>query len=53
MTKADKERILKALRDYTTKITKTPEKAREALIQEGILDADGQISKNYGGPTAA
>jgi hypothetical protein len=53
MTKADKERMLKALRDYTAKITKTPEKARQALTEEGILDANGQISKNYGGPTAA
>lgn len=53
MTTADKERISKALRDYTAKITQSPKEAKDALEREGIFQADGQLSVEYRDTAAA
>jgi hypothetical protein len=41
------EQIKAALREYTKKITVSPEAARNALIKEGIYTKSGKLSKNY------
>ena len=41
--------VLKALKTYTAKITKTPAAAKRALINEGIYTGDGKLSAKYGG----
>jgi hypothetical protein len=54
MDKAKKERILKAMEDYTKKATVSPETARATLVREGIYLEDGSLSPRYGGePKAA
>jgi len=45
-------RIKQMIKDYTAKHTQTPEAAREALIREGIFDADGSLAPEYGGRRA-
>ena len=44
------EQKLKALQDYTRKITVSPETAREALIKSGIYNEDGTLHENYRQP---
>ncbi len=45
--------ILKAIRSYTAKNTKTPEAARAALIRTGIYTKTGRLAKKYGGEPKA
>lgn len=42
--------VIKALKQYTTANTATPEKARAALIREGIYTKAGRLRPEYGGP---
>jgi hypothetical protein len=53
MKKSHVGKIKKALREYTRKVTKSPEAALKALKDMGILDSDGKLSKNYGGKSGA
>lgn len=43
-------KVVKALDDYTTANTASPQAARAALIKEGIYTTDGQLRPEYGGP---
>ena len=37
----------KAAREFTARVTATPEAARAQLVKEGILTKSGKLSKNY------
>ena len=41
------ERIIKALDEYTKKITINAKEARKALVKAGIYYKSGKLNKNY------
>jgi hypothetical protein len=47
---AQRVAIKKLIRDYTKEMTASPEKARAALVKEGIYTRSGELSHRYGGP---
>ena len=49
MTKEEYERELKALRDASKEICRTPETARAFLIKHGFITKSGKLTKRYGG----
>lgn len=48
MTREHKIKLLQALREYTKKHTVSEQAAKEALINEGIFEADGTLAAEYG-----
>lgn len=43
------EEVLEAIKTYTAKVCETKESARQALIDEGFYDEDGNLTPEYGG----
>jgi len=41
--------ILQMIRDHSEKCKRDPEYARQSLIDEGFLTAEGKLHPNYGG----
>jgi hypothetical protein len=50
MNDQDRATIIKTIKEYTIKHTKTPGMALAALVKEGIYTADGQLHPDFGGP---
>ncbi|MEP2942690.1 MAG: hypothetical protein ABJO72_02720 [Hyphomicrobiales bacterium] len=51
MTQDRKEHLTTVLAAYTNKVTQSPQKAREALTDEGIYSTDGKLMPEYGEAT--
>lgn len=50
MTDAERNHVISGLiREYTARITKSPETARKALIKEGIYTSKGNLKAEFGG----
>jgi len=51
VTMSEKEvvNMVKDMKAWGKKIAATPETARKALLEMGIIDKNGKLSKNYGG----
>lgn len=50
VTDAERNHAISGLiRDYTAKITRSPETARKALIKEGIYTPKGNLKAEFGG----
>jgi hypothetical protein len=47
MTKQELAELLEAARRVREKYASTPEKARQFLIDEGVLTEDGELTKHY------
>ncbi len=48
-SEAQRAAIKKLIREYTKETTASPEKARAALIKEGIYTRSGKLAPRYGG----
>ena len=48
-SEAQRAAIKKLIREYTKETTTSPEKARAALIKEGIYTRSGKLAPRYGG----
>jgi len=53
MTEDRKKRIEDALESYTEKMTASPAMAKRALEDQGIYQADGELTPQYREPSAA
>ncbi len=53
MTEDRKKRIYEALESYTQKMTASPAIAKQALENEGIYQADGELTPQYQEPVNA
>lgn len=53
MTEDRKKRIEDALESYTEKMTASPAMAKRALEDQGIYQADGELTAQYREPSAA
>ncbi|MGD9863298.1 MAG: hypothetical protein AB7S99_08800 [Pseudodonghicola sp.] len=53
MNRVRKEKLEKALKDYTDKVTQSAEAAKAALVEEGIYQQDGTLAPGYREPAAA
>lgn len=49
MNSEDREAIRRMLRERAADKTRTPELAREWLIEEGLYNANGELEPRYGG----
>jgi len=49
MSGKEAKEMVKEMKEWGKKIAATPESARKALQEMGILDKQGKLSKNYGG----
>lgn len=49
MSKKEVNTMVKEMKEWGKKIAATPESARKALFEMGIIDKNGKLSKNYGG----
>jgi len=47
MDECQRQRLMKAIKEFTDRATKSPKIARQTLIDEGIYTEDGQLSPNY------
>jgi hypothetical protein len=51
MTKEELAELLEAARRVREKYASTPEKARQLLMDEGVLTENGELTKHYQPPT--
>ena len=49
MSGKEVKKMVKEMKEWGNKIAETPESARKALLEMGIINKNGKLTKNYGG----